>query len=87
MDCIILGGYFGDGSRRSGDLSHFLLGVCDPPENPGDDPKNFYSFCKVGTGYKLHELAELRNKLEKFWKPFIAGMKLPHMVEGWTPRF
>lgn len=36
LDLIVLGGYFGDGSRRAGGVSHFLLGVID--EKASDDP-------------------------------------------------
>ena len=48
--------------------------MCEPPDEKDGEPKKFYTFCKVGTGYKLHELQELRNKLKKYWQPFREGM-------------
>ena len=29
LDLVVLGGYFGEGKRRAGQASHFLLGVMD----------------------------------------------------------
>ena len=30
-DLLIIGGYYGEGLKRGGDISHFLLGVQAPP--------------------------------------------------------
>ena len=32
LDLIILGGYYGKGTRRAGGISHFLLGVAEKTE-------------------------------------------------------
>lgn len=47
LDLLIIGGFFGEG-HRGGMMSHFLCGVAVPEAN-GEEPKVFYSFCKVGT--------------------------------------
>ncbi|XP_031573134.1 DNA ligase 4-like [Actinia tenebrosa] len=69
LDVLIVGGYFGVGIR-SGMISHFLCAVAVPPDQKGQHPSQFYSFCKVGTGYTLDELRELGNKLKPHWQPF-----------------
>ena len=46
MDVIIMGGYYGEGQRRSGDVSHFLMGVAENTLD-GSEPKQFYTFCKA----------------------------------------
>eukprot|EP01069_Polyplicarium_translucidae_P007830 Polyplicarium_translucidae@DN3156_c0_g1_i1.p1 len=64
LDLIVIGAYFSDTMKRrnqeSSDaadhVSHFLLGVL------GEDQMAI-SFCKVGTGYSLEELQEIRNYL------------------------
>ena len=45
LDVLVVGGYFGVGSR-AGMMSHFMCAVAIPPEE-GTEPKLFYSFCKV----------------------------------------
>ena len=47
LDVLVVGGYFGVGSR-AGMMSHFMCAVAIPPEE-GTEPKLFYSFCKVCT--------------------------------------
>jgi DNA ligase 4 len=34
------------------------------------EPKMFYSFCKIGTGYTLKELSDFNAKMTDKWKPF-----------------
>eukprot|EP00055_Hartaetosiga_balthica_P016236 m.101261 g.101261 ORF g.101261 m.101261 type:complete len:1007 (-) comp9062_c4_seq2:48-3068(-) len=67
LDLLIVGGYYGEGSKRSGGISHFMLAVAEPPE-PGQLPTKFNSFCKVGTGYTLKELKAVQEKLKHHWK-------------------
>ncbi|XP_073251496.1 DNA ligase 4-like [Porites lutea] len=69
LDLVIIGGYFGVG-RRSGMISHFMCAVAVPPVVPGEHPKVFHSFCKVGSGYTMNELHELGQMLHANWKPF-----------------
>jgi len=83
LDVLILGGYFGEGSRRVGDLSTFLCGVADPDPN-GGHPKEFFTFCKVGTGYSIDELQKLRNRLKPHLKPYDPHNPPPHL-KGWSP--
>merc|ERR1712157_249488 len=59
FDLLILGGYYGEGKSRVGDISHFLLGIKndDPTTFDADgQPTQFYTFCKVGTGYNRKQL-------------------------------
>ena len=45
LDLLVVGGYLGLGSRSSL-MSHFLCAVAVPQET-GDKPKLFHSFCRV----------------------------------------
>eukprot|EP01083_Nonionella_stella_P007624 21959_1 len=95
MDLLILGGYFGEGKRRVGDISHFLLGCRgntfykededDEDDENRDLPTQFYTFCKVGSGYKIEELAQLQQHLRAHWKPFKRKHGLAHLM-GWQPQ-
>ena len=105
MDLIILGGYFGEGKRRVGDISHFLLGCAkknlpsstsmDMNMNDDNDddidsyPTEFYTFCKVGSGYSDTELNDLRQRLNDYWVPYNPRTAkndpgLKHLM-GWNP--
>ncbi|XP_064490399.1 DNA ligase 4-like [Ornithodoros turicata] len=69
LDLIILGGYYGEG-HRSGDVSHFLLGVASDQRDRENNPVSFWSFAKVGSGYSREELDELLSKLKSKWKVY-----------------
>ncbi|RMX43103.1 hypothetical protein pdam_00006836 [Pocillopora damicornis] len=69
LDLVIVGGYFGVG-RRSGMTSHFMCAVAVPSNVPGEHPKVFHSFCKVGSGYTINELRELDQQLRPHWNAF-----------------
>ena len=66
LDLIILAGYYGDGKKRgrSGQISHFLMGLKAPDEErqrfPDAEHPLYYPFCKVGTGYSHQKLAQMR---------------------------
>ncbi|XP_075419550.1 DNA ligase 4 [Tenrec ecaudatus] len=68
LDIIIVGGYWGKGSR-GGMMSHFLCAVAEKPP-PGQKPSVFHTLCRVGSGYTMKELYDLGLKLAKHWKPF-----------------
>lgn len=67
-DLVVIGGYFGQGSRRVandgnwlGNISHFLLGlVC---KLQGTKPISVEPFCKVASGLSMNELSNVQNKL------------------------
>ncbi|KFG59447.1 ATP-dependent DNA ligase domain-containing protein [Toxoplasma gondii RUB] len=69
LDLIAIGAFFAEGQRRrevnSSHLidhcSHFLLGVLEGDGGP--DAKCVKSFCKVGTGFSLETLREIRDYL------------------------
>lgn len=68
LDIIIVGGYWGKGSR-GGMMSHFLCAVAEKPPS-GEEPSVFHTLCRVGSGYTMKELYDLGLKLSKHWKPF-----------------
>ncbi|XP_051025411.1 DNA ligase 4 [Acomys russatus] len=68
LDLLIVGGYWGKGSR-GGMMSHFLCAVAETPP-PGDRPAAFHTLCRVGSGYTMKELYDLGLRLAKHWKPF-----------------
>lgn len=73
----------GEGTRRSGDISHFLLGVAAPYDKAkGEKPKEFYTFGKVGSGYSYQELTKLRAHLKEKWRPYNEN-KQPAFFMGW----
>lgn len=93
LDVIIIGGLYGTGRRRSGDVSVFLLGVlsraldeaaAEEAMKPGAPCPVVYTFAKVGTGYNLDELAELRRALEPHWRPW-DNDNIPAHLNGWKP--
>jgi hypothetical protein len=67
LDLLIIGGYFGKDSYRTGggdwtdNITHFLLAISSKIDE--NDPSNslYIPFCKVGTGYSKNELDNLRN--------------------------
>nr|CAJ20429.1 DNA ligase IV, putative [Toxoplasma gondii RH] len=69
LDLIAIGAFFAEGQRRrevnSSHLidhcSHFLLGVLEGDGGP--EAKCVKSFCKVGTGFSLETLREIRDYL------------------------
>lgn len=69
LDMLILGGYFGEG-RRSGIVSHFLLGVASGDRDDDGMPRSFWSVAKVGSGYSMKELDDLLAKLTTKWKVY-----------------
>lgn len=69
LDMLILGGYFGEGSRKC-IVSHFLLGVASGDCDNDGTPQSFWSVAKVGSGYSLQELHELLAQLSSKWKVF-----------------
>eukprot|EP00916_Digyalum_oweni_P009279 GHVL01015670.1.p1 GENE.GHVL01015670.1~~GHVL01015670.1.p1 ORF type:complete len:742 (-),score=161.60 GHVL01015670.1:259-2484(-) len=85
LDLLVIGAYLGDGSRRrvsgSDDVidhcSTFLLGIIKGG--------NAVPFCKVGTGYSLSDLTEMRMKLRPIARR-LDSSRLPKWMEGWNPK-
>ena len=55
LDLLILGAYYSEGTRRAGQLSHFLIGVRDD-----HNPELWLHIGKVGSGFTDAELAKFR---------------------------
>lgn len=68
LDCVIIGGYYGSGSRGGG-LSSFLCGlrVGENDVATGTNPEKCKSFFKVGGGFKADDYAEIRHHTEGKW--------------------
>lgn len=69
LDLLVIGGYRGQGRRRDL-ISMFLLGVALPSPEPGQPPREFLSFARVGSGYSDEQLLGLMQKLQGSWKNF-----------------
>ena len=61
IDLIILGGYHGIGRRRNL-ISSFLVGV-KIPSSDEQQPQEFHSLARVGSGYSDQQLLKLLSKL------------------------
>lgn len=94
LDVIILGGFYGTGRRRSGDVSVFLLGAlsrsldetsAQAAMKPRAPCPAFYTFAKVGTGYNLEELDAMRKELEPHWQLWDDN-NIPAHFNGWKPQ-
>uniref|UniRef100_U3BRS6 DNA ligase n=1 Tax=Callithrix jacchus TaxID=9483 RepID=U3BRS6_CALJA len=68
LDILIVGGYWGKGSR-GGMMSHFLCAVAEKPP-PGKKPSVFHTLSRVGSGCTMKELYDLGLRLAKYWRPF-----------------
>lgn len=80
FDMVILGGYYGEGRKRSGDASSFLVGIPNPKR------RGYYlTVGKVGTGYNLRELADLQTDLRPLWISSNDRTELPEYLRGWEP--
>lgn len=85
LDLILLGGYYGEGTRRAGDISHFLLGVKEP-HREGEMPTKFFTFAKVGSGYTVDELHALRERLSPYWVRWDPSGAVPPHFYHWRYR-
>ncbi|KEP64515.1 UNVERIFIED_CONTAM: ATP-dependent DNA ligase domain-containing protein [Hammondia hammondi] len=83
LDLIAIGAFFAEGRRRrevnSSHLidhcSHFLLGVLEGEGGP--EAKRVKSFCKVGTGFSLETLRDIRDHLRLHCRRFQATQPPP----------
>ncbi|KAI9179384.1 DNA ligase (ATP) [Blastocladiella emersonii ATCC 22665] len=78
MDLAIIGASWGEG-RRDKRLSHFLLGLRDPGACE-DGSDRWRSFCRVGSGYSLHQLDEMNARLQ----PHIIAMRPGDPDPAWV---
>ena len=92
LDLIIIGGYYGEG-RRIGEktdnsyidtINSFLLGIIKKIDKNNPKTSTILPLAKVGTGYSIKELNDLRLKLKPLWKKYDS--KIPPTLFGqWTP--
>ncbi|KAI3391577.1 hypothetical protein diail_7069 [Diaporthe ilicicola] len=88
LDCVIIGGYYGSG-RRGGFLSSFLCGLRASKheiESGNAGPEKFFSFFKVGGGFKVEDYAEIQRLIpeDKWhdWNPKSARPYIELAGEG-----
>ncbi|KAG9243105.1 hypothetical protein BJ878DRAFT_568736 [Calycina marina] len=69
LDCVVIGGYYGSG-HRGGYLSSFLCGLrADQNDiSKGADPEKFYSFFKVGGGFRREDYEHIRHITDGKWR-------------------
>ena len=88
LDVLIIAGYYGEGVKRGGAISHFLLGVLAPASEKHKHPNvgypHIYPFAKVGAGYSQKALAELRARLEDGQHVWQKNQRPRHLC-GWVP--
>ncbi|KAJ3277612.1 DNA ligase (ATP) [Borealophlyctis nickersoniae] len=85
LDVVLVGGFFGEG-RRGGKMSHFMCAIGEEPK--GDAPKRLVTFCKFGTGFKMHEIESISRESEGHWKPYDRRKPPPwflHPANGEAP--
>ncbi len=46
IDAVIIGGLYGEGQRRSGRISQYLLALAEEPLDRQQPPSRFISFCR-----------------------------------------
>ena len=69
LDCVIIGGYYGNGAR-GGFLSSFLCGlrVDENEVRRGANQQKCMSFLKVGGGFTSHDYKTVRHKTGDKWE-------------------
>ncbi len=84
FDLIVMGGYYGSG-KRGGTITHFLLGLA-VANGDTELPREFRSFCRVGSGYSYRELFDLLQQLERHFVPLKKGSSSAN-VDGFRLEF
>lgn len=83
LDCVIVGGYYGQGSR-GGNLSSFLCGLPvnqDIIEKEQCDPMKCWSFFKVGGGFAASDYAAVRYHTEGKWRKWDQTRPPTNLIE------
>ncbi|KAJ3046908.1 DNA ligase (ATP), partial [Rhizophlyctis rosea] len=65
VDVVLVGGFYGEG-RRGGRMSHFMCGILEDPKSDGG-VRRCLTFCKFGTGFKMHEIEMISREGEGKW--------------------
>ncbi|CAH0388751.1 unnamed protein product [Bemisia tabaci] len=82
LDVLIIGGYYGGEGRWRTAVTHFLYALAAPSSIPGENPTEFHSFGRVGSGCTQEELSELGAKLAPHWRRVKTGIMPPNII--WT---
>ena len=88
LDLLIVGGYYGSERRTSigDDIDHitvFLMAIASSVDRKDPSRCKFVPFCKVGTGYSLEDLRQLREKLRSCMRPY--NNTPPDYWPSWAP--
>ena len=89
LDLLVVGGYFGSEKRSAAgdDVNHitvFLMAIVSKIDLKDPRRSKFVPFCKVGTGYSLEELQQLRDKLRPSFRPYNLNSP-PDYWPAWSP--
>ena len=68
LDVILVGGFYGEG-KRGGKMSHFMCAILEDPK-PDGSPRRLLTFCKFGTGFKMHEIEMISRESEGRWMDY-----------------
>ncbi|KAJ9618859.1 DNA ligase (ATP) [Taxawa tesnikishii (nom. ined.)] len=82
LDCIVIGGYYGQG-KRGGKLSSFMCGlrVDQNAVSQGANPQKCYSFFKVGGGFSAADYAAIRHHTDGKWHDWNADKSHTEYME------
>lgn len=79
LDILIVGGFYGDGSR-GGKVSSFLCALrIDDTESDDHDPR-YATFCRVGGGFNAQDYATIRGHCATKWHTWNANAAARHYV-------
>ena len=89
LDLLIIGGFYGSERRTHAgdDINHitvFLMAIANKVDLKDPRRSKFVPFCKVGTGYSMEELQQLRDRLRGCMRPYNLNSP-PDYWPPWTP--
>ncbi|KAK9447265.1 ATP dependent DNA ligase domain-containing protein [Limtongia smithiae] len=67
LDCIVIGGYYGQG-KRGGILASFLCGLRVDTVEGETERSKYWSFCRVGGGFTANDYATIRHLTDGHWQ-------------------
>lgn len=86
LDCVIVGGYWSEAMRhgRRGQLSQFVVAL--RKSAGADEDGAYYTFGRIGTGYRVQQLTEINEQLKDNLVGYDPSDLPPYFHPGWDPR-
>ena len=86
LDCVIVGGYWSEAMRqgRRGQLSQFVVAL--RKSAGADEDGAYYTFGRIGTGYRVQQLTEINEQLKDNLVGYDPSDPPPYFHPGWDPR-